>query len=188
MISELGQDSVYRLLPPAVRSCIRAFGIIRRWLISHLVAPRIGLHARQNKMERMLQVLEVCRSRSSKSANADVSIAEQPCVRSFVEAVVTSAVLSVESRTYHRAWQNVASSRRTTYDTLSALLSRPVVSASSRESLTVDMGWLLERMLEIIGMPDVLELAPQEAPSLINIDKRRSVSVGMLVCSGLNAF
>ncbi|KAG6334782.1 hypothetical protein ID866_4315 [Astraeus odoratus] len=42
MISELSQDSIYRLLPPGIRSCIRAYNIIRKWLICKLVAPKLG--------------------------------------------------------------------------------------------------------------------------------------------------
>jgi hypothetical protein len=38
LISE-NHDSLYRLLLPSVRSCIRAYAILRKWTISQLVAP-----------------------------------------------------------------------------------------------------------------------------------------------------
>ncbi|KAH9888368.1 hypothetical protein C8Q73DRAFT_794141 [Cubamyces lactineus] len=176
LISELAQDSLYRLLPPAVRSCIRAFGILRKWLVAKLVALRIGIQARQQRMELVLRAIEVCRRRNADSENVDVPLAERPCVRSFVEAILTSAVLSVESRTYQRAWVGVAAARGTGCDTLAAYLARPVVkTVSSRGTLAPDIGWLMEKLLEIISMPDVLESPSTEQLSLVNIEKRRTL-------------
>ena len=172
MISELTQDALYRLLPPGVRSCIRAYGIIRKWLISKIIAPRLGLRARQARIELLIQAIEVSRLRNSDSSTAQ--LLEEPCIRSFVEAVTTSALLSVESRMHHRAWQGVALSRGCSCDSLSSLLLRPYIQCtSSNGSLTVDMGWLLERMLEVIASPDIIEPSCQEGQPLVNFDKRR---------------
>ncbi|KAI9061367.1 hypothetical protein FKP32DRAFT_1594529 [Trametes sanguinea] len=176
LISELSQDSLYRLLPPAVRSCIRAFGILRKWLISKLVAHRIGLQARQQRMELMLRAIEICRRRNADADYADTPLVDRPCIRSFVESILTSAVLSVESRTYQRAWIGVASSRGTGCDSLAAYLARPAVdSMSSRGPLVPDIGWLMEKILEIISLPDVLESPSAEQHMLVNFEKRRSL-------------
>lgn len=173
MISELTQDVLYRLLPPGIRSCIRAYGILRRWLISRIVAPRLGIRLRQARIELLLQAIEVTRMRNMDSASPH-GLVDQPCVRSFVEAIITSAILSVECRLHHRAWQNVAMSRGSQCDSLASLLSRPQTQTTmSRGPLTVDMGWLLERVLEIIATPDILESAAQEGQHLVNFDKRR---------------
>ncbi|KAF9523713.1 hypothetical protein CPB83DRAFT_862338 [Crepidotus variabilis] len=175
LISELSQDSLYRLLPPGVRSCIRAFSIVRKWIISKLVASRIGLRARQARIELLIQAIELARLRNTETPSS-AQLIEQPCVRSFVEAVTTSALLSVESRLHHRAWQSVATGRNCSCDSLSSLLHRPFVqSTSSQESLTVDMGWLLERMIEIIAKPDIVEPTSQESQQLVNFDKRRNL-------------
>ncbi|KAF9476860.1 hypothetical protein BDN70DRAFT_811544 [Pholiota conissans] len=171
LISELSQEALYRLLPPGVRSCIRAYAIIRKWLIAKLVAPRIGLRARQARMELLIQVIEVARLRNTETPSTPQLI-DQPCVRSFVEAVAISALLSIESRMHHRAWQAIAIGRGASCESLAALLHRPYVqSTSSVDSLTVDMGWLLERMLEIIATPDIIE--GNEGSTLVNFDKRR---------------
>lgn len=176
LISELTQDSLYRLLPPTVRSCIRAFGILRKWLIWQIVALRIGIQARQQRMELLLRAIEVARRRSSDSENTELPVPELPCVRSFAEAILTSAVLSVESRTYQRAWLGVAMTRGTGCDSLAAYLSRPVLqSVTSRGTLTADIGWLMEKVLEIISLPDVLESPSGEKPILVNFEKRRYV-------------
>lgn len=177
LISELAQDSLYRLLPPSVRSCVRAFGILRKWLVSKLVAQNIGIWARQQRMELMLQAIEVARLRNSDSDGTDVPLPDRLCVRSFVESIITSAVLSVESRTYQRAWLGVAIARGTGCDTLAAYFARPTItSISTRGTLTADIGWLMERVLEIISLPDVLESSPSEKTVLVNFEKRRWVS------------
>ncbi|CAK5273971.1 unnamed protein product [Mycena citricolor] len=185
LISELGQDSLYRLLPPGIRSCVRAYVILRKWAIAQLVAPRVGLRARQSRMELVLRAIEITRIRSLPSdASAMASVAEFPARRSFVEAVLTSAVLSVESRFHARPWLNIAMSRGVQCDSISSLISRAVVPPNAtRTELTMDMGWFFERMLEVIASPDALEpVTEQEGLSLINFDKRRQLDslIGLL--------
>lgn len=182
MISELSQGAIYRLLPPGIRSCIRAYRILRRWLISKLVAFQIGLRLRQIRMEKILRAIEVARLRSIDSGpsgygSSDTAAAERPCVRSFVEAVLTAAVVSVESRAHYRAWQNVAAARGVQCDSVASLLRRPLAHLStSAEPLTVDMSWLLERILELISIPDLLKPTSQDGRSIANFDKRRYCS------------
>ncbi|PPQ71599.1 hypothetical protein CVT24_006459 [Panaeolus cyanescens] len=160
LISELSQDALYRLLPPGVRSCIRAYSIIRKWLISKIVAPRLGLRARQARIELLIQAIEVARLRNSETPSNSQQTMDQP----------------VESRMHHRAWQSVAMSRGSACDSLASLIQRPYVrTTTSRDCLTVDMGWLLERMLEVIAGPDVMEASVQEGQSRINFDKRRYI-------------
>lgn len=173
IISEGSQDSLYRLLPAGVRSCIRAFCIMRKWIISKIITHRLGLRARQTRMELFLQAIEVARLRSTESSSS-TGVADEPCVRSFVEAVLVSAILSAESRTHQRAWQNVAYARGVACDSLTSLLSRRSAHLSpSKDALTVDMGWLLERLLDIIATPDLLDPIVQESECLIQFDKRR---------------
>lgn len=125
-------------------------------------------------MELLLKAIEVARLRNAEP-NASHHI-DQPCVRSFVEAVITSAITSVESRIHQRPWQFIAYNRGCTCDSVAALLAQPAVqSTTSRDCLTVDMGWLIERMLEVIASPDVVEPSVQDGQGLVNFDKRRSV-------------
>ncbi|KAG5351583.1 hypothetical protein C0989_005739 [Termitomyces sp. Mn162] len=174
LISEMTQDSLYRLLPPGVRSCVRAYAIIRKWIIAKIVATRLGPRARQARMELLLRVIEIARWRNTNSGPGAAQSIFQPCVRSFVEAVTTSAILSVESRLHSRAWQNIALNRGVQCDSLAALLSRPSTQmAHNQEPLTPDMGWVLERILEVIADPDIVPSVSEEGQNLVNFDKRR---------------
>lgn len=175
MINDLGQDSFYRLLPPSIRGCVRAFSIVRKWLTHKLVAPQLGAKIRQARVEVLLGALEVTRIRSGEhfSVDEENNLVEQPCVRSFVEAVITSALLSPESRMHQRLWNQVAANRSTTCDSLASIMfcsGRP--SSPSPGALTVDMGWFLERLLDVISTPDVVTHS-EDTPSMINLDKRR---------------
>ena len=172
LVSGGGQDSLYGLLPPSIRSCIKAFAVMRKWFISKIAFPKLGLRPRQSRLERLLQAVEISRIRNSDSS-LSTPISEKPCVRSFVEAMLTSALLSPESRMYARAWQNVANARRTTADSLSALLDSSKVQNSTGDSLLVDIGWLFERILEVIVMPNVVTPQVEEGQGLVNFEKRR---------------
>jgi len=179
MISEISQDSLYRLLPPGIRSCIRAYNILRKWLISKLVAPKLGIRQRQSRMDLCLRALEIARLRNLDRGLPNCSPSERPCVRSFVEAVVTSAIISPESRMHHRPWQNVANIRGVQCDSLAALLSRQTVPKKAYgDPLVVDISWLLERVLEIISVPNTVSISQDNPQCIINFDKRRSVSIG----------
>lgn len=169
LIPILGQDRLYRLLPPGVRTCLRAHDILRKWLITKLAAPRLGVATRQSRIESFLTAVEICRRRSA--GVRDANIAEQPVVRSFAESVLVSALVSPESRAQWRAWMAVSSARNAYFDWMFTLLSNPSMDEmSARSSLTTDIGWLLERLLEVITMPNVLD---EGGRSLVNFEKRR---------------
>ncbi|KAM6502914.1 rho GTPase activating protein 22 [Amanita muscaria] len=174
LIPELGHESLYRMLPPSIRSCIRAYGILRKWLISKIIAPRLGLRGRQSRIEFLLQAIEVTRLRNMERPDPS-QLVVQPCIRSFVEAIVSSALISVESRIHQRAWQSIAANRGVTCDSLMALMSRPYKDRANGHDLTVDMGWLIERMIEIVVSPDIIESAVNGGQSLVNFDKRRQL-------------
>lgn len=173
MISD-SQDSVYRLLPPSVRSCIRAYNILRKWIISKLVGPKLGIRNRQARMDLCLRAIEIARMRSLEGGVEPGEPHERPVIRSFVEAVLTAAIISPESRMHHRPWQNLTNIRGVQCDSLGALLSRPTVPKKSYgDPLIVDISWLLERMLEIVSIPNAVTISSEDLQSIINLDKRR---------------
>ncbi|KAI0036125.1 hypothetical protein K488DRAFT_41770 [Vararia minispora EC-137] len=164
----LGHDELYRLFPPAIRSSLRAHHVLRRWLVAQLVAPRLGALARAARMEMLLRALEVCRARSETEAGPD---GECRCVRSFAEHVILASIVSPESRAYVRPWMSVAAARGVSGESVAALLARST-GALSGVPLTTDLGWLIERMLEVLSLPDTFNSAT-DMGRVINFDKRR---------------
>lgn len=158
----MGVDSLYRLLPPGVRSCIRGYSIIRKWLVGQIVAKGLGVQKRQGRMELLLRCIELSRG----------GLVGEPKARSFVESVTTSALMSEESRMFVRTWHTVAQSRGTQCDSMAALLARMAEDEREGSGLTIDMGWVLERLLDVISTPDVVE-STNDGQSLVNFDKRR---------------
>jgi hypothetical protein len=140
--------------------------------MAKIVAPRLGLRVRQMRMECLLQAIEVCRLRMAELP-AHNDVASQRSVRSFVETAIISAIVSPESRLFSFAWLGVAIARGTSMESVAALLSRPVVqSVMNKNRLTVDVGWMLERFLEVISVPNTID-SDRGAQNLINFDKRR---------------
>ncbi|KDQ11994.1 hypothetical protein BOTBODRAFT_176768 [Botryobasidium botryosum FD-172 SS1] len=174
LISELSPfDSLHRMLPPSIRGIMRAHYIMRQWAISKIIAPGIGLQLRAHRIERFLDALEICRLRAPNSdVSSPVGSYATP-IRSFVEAVISSALCSPESRIFTRAWQDVAATRGVSAESFSTLFSKRFVDPpSTKRDLTVDAGWLIERMLEIITLPDTYNSIP-DGHILLNFDKRR---------------
>jgi GTPase-activating protein BEM2 len=125
-------------------------------------------------MELLLKAVEACRDRSDFDHSQHPS-ANRRCIRTFVELILTSAILSPESRIYSRAWSNVANARKTGSDSLVAMLARPSYQPShSSPDLITDIGWTLERILEILSLPDVLT-SSADGGGLVNFHKRRYV-------------
>lgn len=163
-----------RLFPPSVRTVLRAHAVVRAWVTFHLVDCDIDHPTRQKRMELILRAIEICRTRAVPMAE-DVDAISHPIPISFVESALVSAVLSSPSRLFQRAWHDVASVRRARLESLQSLLSRRVVAQEDAEGdpLTMDMGWLLERMLELLSMPNTNLL--ESGFEVINLEKRRCV-------------
>jgi len=174
LISKHVRGPVYKLFPPSVRATIRAHIACRHWVISRIAAQGIGRRTRQSRIELLLQAIEISRSRSQ-GVLVD-RMEESPVVRSFVETVLTSALLSPQSRLFTRVWQDVAVNRGASIDSFETFISTPLASVTGKKP-TVDFGWLLERMIEIISLPDTLQ-DEGDGVGLVNFEKRRCVGTG----------
>lgn len=173
------------LLPNGIRSVLTTHSTLTRWAIGQIASPHLGLQKREQRMEYFLRAIEVCRIRSRPDINNMASL-HQPSVRSFVETVLTSAILSVQSRVYHKAWQNVAAQRNVGVDSLLSLTARSDVPPliRPRQKLTPDLGWVFERMLEILSMADTVPPSSFTGSAMINYDKRRSLTDLVLTALG----
>jgi hypothetical protein len=161
LLPNVQHETFYKALPPSIRSFIRSHAVISKWATAKIAEAGIG-GRREARMNLFLSALEVCRPRPD---------ATHPCVRSFVEAALTAAILSPESRAFHRAWYNVARTRSCSLDSLASFLSVQTTKQQVSD-LRPDVGWILERMLEVISLPDTIE-SNQGGLSLVNFSKRR---------------
>ena len=130
MVSEISQDSLYRLLSPGIQSCVHAYNILHKWRISKLVTPKLGIRQCHSRMDLCLCALEIAHLHNL-DRSPSYGPSERPCVRSFVEAIIMSAIISPKSRMHHNPWQKVANICGVQYDSLATLLSRQTVPKKS---------------------------------------------------------
>ncbi|CAE6383766.1 unnamed protein product [Rhizoctonia solani] len=171
LISEMGPEKFVRNLPSSIRSVFRAHDIVRRWALANIVTPRLGIQARQERIELLLRTIEVCRLRTADSPSSQDIL--QPSIRTFTETALGAALCSPESRLFTRAWQEVGATRGASIESLSSLLSvRHVEKIRSPRRMTADMGWLIECLLELSCLPDK-SCEGSSGVELLNFDKRR---------------
>ena len=171
------------LAQPSIRSMLHCFDQARKWATAVLVQPNISMEVRHWRMEKFLQALDLCRALSSKTDGVEDG---SPVIRSFVETVLTAAILSPESRMFHRAWYHTAGQRQVAIgsqainvDSLEALarpMARDKLPFQPGFKLAVDFGWMVERLLELISMPDSLVNTTDTLGPVINFEKRRCVA------------
>jgi len=170
----LPSDRLICLAQPSIRTMLYCFDEARVWATAILAQPGISMEARARRMDIFLQALELCRIVSAKT---DGVTAGSSVVRSFVEAVLSTAILSPESRMFQRAWYHTAIQRRlSSMDTLESFLrlSRTdPLPFSPGFKLAVDFGWMIERLLELISMPDTLINTGDALGTVVNFEKRR---------------
>jgi GTPase-activating protein BEM2 len=162
------------LAQPSIRAMLHCFDRARKWATAVLAQPGISLDTRHRRMELFLQALDICRHLSSKTDGVPY---DAPVIRSFVETVLTTAILSPESRMFHRAWYQTALHRGVNnVESLESFLHPVINEQLSFEpgfKLTVDFGWMIERLLELISMPDTLVTATETLGTVVNFEKRR---------------
>ncbi|KAK9471773.1 uncharacterized protein V1510DRAFT_437042 [Dipodascopsis tothii] len=158
------------------------------WLAWHVSEPSISRVERIDRMATLLRALAICRKMMGsvdifKHAPADD---EAPSavgtIPSFVETAIAAALVRPESRVYSVAWTLAA--REVGMDNasidrleditpainfeLSALASSPII----QQPLTICVGWLFERMFELVCyVPNMCV----ENSRLINFDKQRYI-------------
>ncbi|CAD6890843.1 unnamed protein product [Tilletia controversa] len=181
--SEMGEQvSLLQRLPPAVRDVLAVHQLIKGWLAIHIIEIKIGVQKRQERLERMLDAVWICRARMVRArAGSQTTIdAQSPLkdstVASFVESALVGALTTPESRLFVRAWQGVAMARHASGEYIKDLI--PAVSTvSSLEGASVhpsipDLGWVLQSLAEAASR-DFPET--ETAAQLINFDKQRLV-------------
>ncbi|KAF9184450.1 hypothetical protein BGZ51_003345 [Haplosporangium sp. Z 767] len=178
-------------LPMCLQNMCRLHHVIRGWVVSQVASPNIAFDVRVSRIQKMLDVILRSRAKMSQfgrdvqSSPMRMETGQQSASRgggvpSFVESAIESALISPESRAYTRAWQEVASRRKGSVDSLEDMLAghvdREPSSIASDTAVAQEMvpaiGWLVERMLEACCY--VRDMS-YESPSLVNFDKRQYV-------------
>ncbi|KAG0266631.1 hypothetical protein BGZ95_003020 [Linnemannia exigua] len=182
-------------LPMCLQSLCKLHHIIRGWVNAQIAAPGVAFEVRVRRIQKFLDVILQSRnlmSRFAQDPKAAVmagrrSGSDKPAfvgIPSFVEAAISSALVSPESRAYTRAWLEVASGQRGSVETLEDVLavrcsgheksgSTPLGELDiPAEELVPEIGWLIERMQETCCY--VRDMS-YESPLLVNFDKRQYV-------------
>ncbi|KAG0265542.1 hypothetical protein BG011_004570 [Mortierella polycephala] len=179
-------------LPMCLQNMCRLHHVIRGWVVGQVASPNIAFDVRVDRIQKMLDVILRSRVKMSQfgqdvqSSSMRMETGQQPesggggGIPSFVESAIESALISPESRAYARAWQEVASRRKGSVDSLEDMLaghvdrepSPNVSDAAVAQGVVPAIGWLVERMLEACCY--VRDMS-YESPSLVNFDKRQYV-------------
>lgn len=170
--------SIFESLPRPVQELCVLHQRIGDWAVAHIADPSIGLEARGRKIAALLKCLTICRSRmSSLDLYEGSSTGQRQYIPSFVESTLSAALVRPESRVFSLAWalaaeETVGAASQVLLDTLEPVVPKVIEGLTIASSMTPCLGWLLERMLEIICyVPNMLV----ENNRLINFDKRRYI-------------
>lgn len=155
---------------------------MRSWIVAQISDPSISPRRRQARLEVLISALDICRSRS---ADPDTvwtpsppsflnGFHVEPRIATFVGSAIRSAILSPESRAFAHSWHAVALVRgKSSIEGLAGLLSE--MEGSTPLDCTVDLGWFLERLVEVVCVVPEFVDSSMQVSSLVNFDKRRFV-------------
>ncbi|TIC53455.1 hypothetical protein E3Q04_03187, partial [Wallemia mellicola] len=195
-----GDMSIARRLPASVRAAHKATMIVRKWATNMISQVGLGLEARSKRIEIMLDAISICRSRMTCLNGEEVSFRvggnlgssvqsvlpsandiSASTIKSMVEGALVAALVTPESRSHVGAWAQVSANRNANLESLSTFIKLPDTPESekrkSNSSLrererpcAVDLGWIWERMLEVI-----LDVRDDEnvTGQVVSFDKRR---------------
>ncbi|KAK4055210.1 rho GTPase-activating protein [Microbotryomycetes sp. JL201] len=171
MLGLVTDSALAKHLPLSLRRILGRHTLVRKWVLAHLVDPNISARDRQLRMLKALEMIEHCRSRMVNVAfggqKEPVETLHDPTIASFVERAVVSAIIAPESRLFASSWLAVASTRGVAaIDSVLVLVRREPIA--TQEICTVDVAWVVERMLEIVTQVDSLSDG-----MAINFAKRR---------------
>lgn len=183
-------DLLLKSMPQSVQELFRLHNNIVNYFVSQISDPMIYKDDRVARMSTMLKMLGVCQARMnylqlfSNKTDEDSFDGMSTRVPAFVENALISAILRPESRLYANSWIQAGKELSHHYDgqilpnANQFELYIPKIDVStfrseqSCQAMTPCVGWVIERMLEIVCYVPNMSV---EHSSLINFDKRRYV-------------
>ena len=169
-------SSVLESLPKSVRDACTFHLKLNNWVLSKIVDPKLNIEQRADRIAALLKAMAIGRKRMSRMDLYENSNTSAPRhVPSFVGNVIATALVRPESRHFVFAWQQAAKSITGSVshiETLEQVIPDVGDAVVSEQPLTICVGWMIERLLEIIcHVPNMVV----ENNRLINFDKRRYV-------------
>lgn len=169
-------DTVFDTLPAPLQGLCILHRRLGDWVLAQITESNIKFETRGKRISALLKCLTICRSRMSgldlyQSSNSG----PRQHIPSFVESAIAAALVRPESRIFAAAWGFAVEyngGSGALVETLEQVIPKSVGLLSNNLPMTPCVGWLIERMLEIVCyVPNMLV----ENNRLINFDKRRYV-------------
>lgn len=169
-------DAVFDTLPTPLQELCILHRRIGDWILTQITESGIKVDARGKRISALLRCLTICRSRmSGMDLYESSNLGPRQHIPSFVESAIAAALVRPESRIFAAAWGFAiedGGAPGALMETLEQVIPKTVGLLSNNSPMTPCVGWLIERMLEIVCyVPNMLV----ENNRLINFDKRRYV-------------
>jgi hypothetical protein len=171
-----GNTSLLQALPKSLRDLCALHMELTDWIVFQIAEPKLPFETRTRRLTALLKSLTICRQRMSRldlHDNTDSGASRH--VPSFVGSAISAALVRPESRMFSYAWQMAARQACGTVsqcESLEQVIPEFIDEVVSTDPLTTSVGWMLERLLEIVcHVPNMVV----ENNRLINFDKRRYV-------------
>ena len=173
---EKSTSTLLQKLPKPLRNLCTLHQQLSSWILSQVAEPKISVETRSQRLSTLLKALTICRQRMSGMDlydSSDSGVSRH--VPSFVGCAISTALVRPESRAYGFAWQLAVKNACgfvSHCETLEQVIPEAVNGDIPVRPLTISVGWMLERLLEIVcHVPNMVV----ENNRLINFDKRRYV-------------
>ncbi|KAK9236168.1 hypothetical protein V1525DRAFT_231081 [Lipomyces kononenkoae] len=160
------------------------------WVAIHIADPFLKKSLRVKRMVAMLRAIAICRKRMSviefgpqMKTDDDEPMEDDAEMKipSLIESAIASAIVRPESRQYAAAWAEAA--REVGKDIQQVNFLEDIIPKfvaddnmaehnESWEPLTICMGWIFERILEIVCYVPNMAVSN---PSMVNFDKQRYI-------------
>ncbi|KAG0643155.1 hypothetical protein HOY80DRAFT_1097578 [Tuber brumale] len=163
-------------LPRPLRELCNLRSDITGWVLAQIVDHQLNADRRAHRIATLLRCLAISRKRmSGMDLYEDTRGGARQQVPSFVASAIAAALIRPESRVFGYAWMmgvRMTAGAVTQIETLEQVIVEEPEGIRSSKPLTPCVGWVIERLLEIICyVPNMVV----ENNRLINFDKRRYV-------------
>lgn len=163
-------DLLLLKLPLVFQALIGLYSKFKSYLLIQLCDPLINDDERLDRMRTLLLMAKICKVKMSELVF--ILEGDSNSIPSFIEAAITNAIYSPESRYFAKLWVKAASSLSPgvikSYDSLDALIPLDISAsdlATGHEPLLPCIGWVIENMLDLCK-------SPSYHASLVDFNKR----------------